>query len=159
MVNFPTFISVLGKVLFITLIIVATHFHLLAGIILILLLIIMRQTVSEGMTTMNESSSKDSKDSKTSKNSKEISNAVSTFKSEHCKNGKLMLNDKEITSDIIKNSFPNIKFSDKSCNPCDEDCGFEIVSSNEQLTVEENLRPKESNSQPVDHEKSITKRE
>lgn len=115
----------------------------------------MRQPVFEGMSTMGESS----KDSEESNVSKETGDAISTFKSEYCKNGKLMLDDKEITPDVIKTSFPNIKFSGKTCNPCDDDCMFEIISSNEQLTVEENLRSKESNSQPVDHEMSIKKRE
>jgi len=155
MMNLPTFKSVLGKVLFIILIVVATHFHLLAGIFILLLFIIMRQPVFEGMSTMGESS----KDSEESNVSKETGDAISTFKSEYCKNGKLMLDDKEITPDVIKTSFPNIKFSGKTCNPCDDDCMFEIISSNEQLTVEENLRSKESNSQPVDHEMSIKKRE
>jgi len=82
---------------------------------------------------------------------------VSKFKTDHCKNGKLMLNDTEVSSELIGTSFPDLKFKGDMCNPCDDDCEFEIVSSNEKLTVEENLRAKDSNTEPVDRETVIKK--
>jgi hypothetical protein len=158
--------SLLGKLFIVILIIVATHFHMFAGIIIVLLYVIISQTwMTEGMTTMSSSKdTKDSKESKESKDAKESADAkdsidsIHTFRSDHCKNGKLMLDGKEITQDTISTSFPHLKFSGDSCNPCDDSCVFEIVSSNEQLTVEENLRSKDSNTEPVDHENAIKKR-
>jgi len=136
---------VLGKIIVIVLIIVAANFHILAGVLVLLFIITMNHYVIEGM---------DNKDS--SKESQEES-PMTLFKKDHCKNGLLMKDDKEITSDLIKESFPNLKFNDKTCNPCDDDCTFEIVSSSEQVTNEENLRPQDSNEHPIDREKAIQK--
>ena len=36
---------------------------------------------------------------------------------------------------------------------------FEIISSNERITVEENIKPVDSNSEPVNHQEAIKKRE
>lgn len=139
------FNHILGKIVFIVFIIIAAHFHVLAGVLAVLLVISMNQYVIEGMEN-NDDSSKESKED----------SPVSMFKKTYCKNGILMKDGKEITSDLIKTSFPDIKFSGDTCNPCDEDCQFEIVSSVEQLTNEENLRPQDSNTQPVDREQ-VTK--
>jgi len=140
------FNHVLGKIVFIVFIVIAAHFHVLAGILALLLVISMNQYVIEGMEN-NDDSSKESKEE----------SSVSMFKKTNCKNGLLMKDGKEITSDLIKTSFPDIKFSGDTCNPCDEGCEFEIVSSVEQLTNEENLRPQDSNTQPVDRELVIKK--
>ena len=83
--------------------------------------------------------------------------SLTLFKTDNCKNGVLMKDGKEVTSDLIKESFPNISFSGDVCNPCDDDCTFEIVSSSEQMTNEENLRPHDSNEHPIDREKAIQK--
>ena len=141
------FNHVLGKIVFIVFIVIAAHFHVLAGILAVLLVISMNQYVIEGMEN-NDYSSKESKEE----------SSVSMFKKTNCKNGILMKDGKEITSDLIKTSFHDIKFSGDTCNPCDEECQFEIVSSVEQLTNEENLRPQVSNTQPVDREQ-VTKKQ
>ena len=167
--NLFDFKSVLGKIMFIVLIIIATHYHVLAGILAVLLVISMSQYVIEGMGNNTDSSkestdstdSKDSttpaKDAKESKESTEES-PMSLFKKNNCKNGILMKDGKEITPSSIKENFPNVKFDGESCNPCGDDCKFQIVSSAERVTNEENLRPQESNAQPVDRE-LVTKKQ
>ena len=140
---------VLGKIIVIVLIIVAANFHILAGVLVLLFIISMNHYVVEGMD--NNDSSKESPEE-----SQEES-PMTLFKKDHCKNGLLMKGDKEITSDLIQESFPNISFSGDVCNPCDDDCTFEIVSSSEQMTNEENLRPHDSNEHPIDREKAIQK--
>ena len=170
--NMFDFKSVLGKIMFIALIIIATHYHVLAGILVVLLVISMSQYVIEGMGNNTDSSkestdstdSKDStdsttpaKDAKESKESTEES-PMSLFKKNNCKNGILMKDGKEITPSSIKENFPNVKFDGESCNPCGDDCKFQIVSSAERVTNEENLRPQESNAQPVDRE-LVTKKQ
>lgn len=160
--NLFDFKSVLGKIMFIALIIIATHYHVLAGILAVLLVISMSQYVIEGMGNNTDSSkesadSTDSKDSKESKESTEES-PMSLFKKNNCKNGILMKDGKEITADSLKENFPNVKFDGDSCNPCGDDCKFQIVSSAERITNEENLRPQESNAQPVDRE-LVTKKQ
>lgn len=161
--NLFDFKSVLGKIMFIVLIIIATHYHVLAGILAVLLVISMSQYVIEGMGN-NTDSSKESTDStdsttpvKESKESTEES-PMSLFKKNNCKNGILMKDGKEITADSLKENFPNVKFDGDSCNPCGDDCKFQIVSSAERITNEENLRPQESNAQPVDRE-LVTKKQ
>jgi Na+-transporting methylmalonyl-CoA/oxaloacetate decarboxylase gamma subunit len=160
--NLFDFKSVLGKIMFIALIIIATHYHVLAGILVVLLVISMSQYVIEGMGNNTDSSkeSTDSKDSKEAKPAKESTeeSPMSLFKKNNCKNGILMKDGKEITADSLKENFPNVKFDGDSCNPCGDDCKFQIVSSAERVTNEENLRPQESNAQPVDRE-LVTKKQ
>jgi len=163
--NMFDFKSVLGKIMFIALIIIATHYHVLAGMLVVLLVISMSQYVIEGMGNNTDSSkesadSKDSTDSKPAKESKESTeeSPISLFKKNNCKNGILMKDGKEITASLLKENFPNVKFDGESCNPCGEDCKFQIVSSAERVTNEENLRPQESNAQPVDREQ-VTKKQ
>ena len=166
--NLFDFKSVLGKIMFIALIIIATHYHVLAGILAVLLVISMSQYVIEGMGNNTDSSkesadSTDSTDSTDSKEAKPVKEPteetpVSLFKKNNCKNGILMKDGKEITADSLKEKFPNVKFDGDSCNPCGDDCKFQIVSSAERITNEENLRPQESNAQPVDRE-LVTKKQ
>ena len=169
--NLFDFKSVLGKIMFIALIIIATHYHVLAGILAVLLVISMSQYVIEGMGNNTDSSkesadstdSKESTDSKDSKEAKPVKESteespMSLFKKNNCKNGILMKDGKEITADSLKENFPNVKFDGDSCNPCGDDCKFQIVSSAERITNEENLRPQESNAQPVDRE-LVTKKQ
>ena len=152
---------VLGKIITLVLVIVAANFHILAGVLVLLFIISMNHYVVEGME--NNDSSKESQNSssektqeKTQEESQEES-PISLFKTDNCKNGVLMKDGKEVTSDLIKESFHNISFSGDVCNPCDDDCTFEIVSSSEQMTNEENLRPHDSNEHPIDREKAIQK--
>lgn len=160
--NLFDFKSVLGKIMFIALIIIATHYHVLAGILAVLLVISMSQYVIEGMGNNTDSSkeSADSTDSKEAKPAKESTeeSPMSLFKKNNCKNGILMKDGKEITADSLKENFPNVKFDGDSCNPCGDECKFQIVSSAERVTNEENLRPQESNAQPVDRE-LVTKKQ
>lgn len=145
---------VLGKIITLVLVIVAANFHILAGVLVLLFIISMNHYVVEGMG--NKDSSKESQNSSSEK-TQETSSPISLFKTDNCKNGVLMKDGKEVTSDLIKESFPNISFSGDVCNPCDDDCTFEIVSSSEQMTNEENLRPHDSNEHPIDREKAIQK--
>ena len=157
MANLFDFNHVLGKLIGLVLIIIAAHFHVLAGVLVLLFLISMNHYVIEGME--NNDSSKESQENsqKEEESQEEEESPMSLFKKDHCKNGLLMKGDKEITSDLIKESFPNLKFNGEACNPCDDDCTFEIVSSSEQMTNEENLRPHDSNEHPIDREKAIQK--
>ena len=180
MSNLMNFNSLLGKTIIIILIIVATHFHILAGILILLVIISMKQPLFEGME--NNDNTKNSmtdqqangittesikphdivdknSDMDTDTDNESYNNSsISMFKKNNCKNGILMKNGKRVTSELIKESFPNVKFTKEQCNPCDDDCEFEIVSSVEQITNEENLRPQDSNTQPVDRER-VTKKQ
>ena len=151
--------NLLGKLPILVIIIIASHYHVLAGVLALLLFIALTNTVTEGMenneTDMDpesESESESQSDLKPSKDS-----VKKMFKQKFCVDGKLMKDDKEVTPQQIKDAFPDINFSGESCNPCDDECDFEIISSKEKITVEENLRAVDSNTEPVDRTKAITK--
>lgn len=84
---------------------------------------------------------------KVSEKTVELNDPIATFKTQHCKNGKLVDKDgKEINVSDLSNVFPNIKFNieNEKCNPCEDNCGFKITSDVERITVEEKLRPSSS---------------
>jgi hypothetical protein len=143
MVNYFTFNSLLAKIIFVVLAIIATNYHIIAGVIVVLIFISLSQNVIEGM----ESNDVD--------NSSKLSNSVKTFKSTNCVNGKLMKDNKTVTPQDVHDNFPNVTFPNDTCNPCDDDCKFEIISSHEQLNTEENLRATDSNQFDIQREKAI----
>ena len=144
MMEYFTFDGLLAKLVFLILAIVAVHYHIVFGVIVILIFISLSHNVIEGMEGQTKDSSKDS--------------PIQSFKTKNCVNGKLMKDNKEVTPQQVKESFPNIKFSGDICNPCDEDCKFEIISSEEQITTEENLRAMDSNSVNIDRTQAIKKK-
>jgi hypothetical protein len=165
LLNFKT---LLGKLPILVIIIIASHYHVLAGVLALLLIITLTSTVTEGME--NNETDSDEPDEESDPDSQADSDSDSDlkpskdsakemFKQKFCVDGKLMKDDKEVTPQQIKDAFPDINFSGESCNPCDDECDFEIISSKEKITVEENLRAVDSNSQPVDRSKAITKSE
>jgi len=99
-------------------------------------------------TTIDPSSENSSNRAiKESETTVELNDTIATFKTQHCKNGKLVDKDgKEINVSDLSNVFPNIKFNieNEKCNPCDDNCGFKITSDVERITVEEKLRPTSS---------------
>jgi hypothetical protein len=175
------FNTVLGKILIIIVILVATHFHIMAGVLAFLIIVSINHSVREGMENKDESSSTDSSEdagdhsadnaddhsSDENKNHNKVSDIngddadslISSFKAENCKNGLLMKDGTEVAQDSISKSFPNVKFLGETCNPCDDDCKFEIVSSAERLTAEENVKPVNSSTIPVDREASTKKQD
>ena len=155
--------NLLGKLPILVIIIIASHYHILAGVLVLLLFITLTNTLTEGMENNEtdpetdsdpESNSDSQSDLKPSKDS-----SKEMFKQKFCVDGKLMKDDKEVTPQQIKDAFPDINFSSESCNPCDDKCEFEIISSKEKITVEENLRAVDSNTEPVDRPKAIAKSE
>jgi len=65
------------------------------------------------------------------------------FRKEYCIDNYLIKNYKQVTD--VNKSFPNLKYLSEPCNPCDETCKFDVISTNEQLTMLENLKPINSN--------------
>ena len=161
MFNSFTMNSVLGKLTLLVLVVLAAHYHLLAAIFIVFLFIAFSENVIEGMENQDETDETDETDK--SDDSDEDSAKVSRhslngdFRKKNCLNGKLMKDGKDISLDDIATTFPDIEFANNACNPCDEDWEFEIVSSEERITVEENLTPKDSNLEIVDHQKAIQK--
>ena len=161
--------SVLGRSIILLSVMVAAPYHVLGGVAVLLVLIYFKSSIFEGMenedtdmkdgdTDMKDGDSdmadedSDMADEDTGGSSKQ---SIAEFKKKHCIDGKLMKDDKEITTEEMKTAFPDLKFLSEDCNPCDIDCNFEIISSNERLTSEENIKAVDSSTISVDREKAI----
>jgi hypothetical protein len=155
--------SVLGKLMTIVVVIVATQYNVTAGVIALLVMIVFNHSIVEGMENKEDDTGKpleDSKDTDIAVDAKSDGvDDISKFSNDYCIDGKLTLDGKVVTMGTLKESFPDLKFTGDACDPCDADCQFEIISSNERLTAEENMRATDSNTEPVDHKEAIKKRE
>ena len=116
--------TTMGKIVFLAATIGGGIYSLYAGLLIALIYIVLKKDfmLVEGM---------ENKAPKSKENT--------DFVKKYCKDGKV---------DQSMNP-PTLKYKNQKCNPCDDDCDFEITSAQEQLTVDEALRPKESNSIPV----------
>jgi len=144
--------TVLGKIAIIILIIIAVYYHLLLGVAVVLIFISIDEDIFEGMESMDSSKESSSQESPSQESPQD------KFRKSNCQGQTLVKDDKTVTPDLIKDSFPNIKFDGDECNPCDVDCKFEIIESNERLANESKLRGEDSNNIPVDRE-SVTKKQ
>ena len=113
--------TVLGKIAIVILIIIAVHYHLLFGIAIVLIFISIDEDIFEGMESMDSSKEPSSQESSSEESPQD------KFRKLNCQGQTLVKDDKTITPDLIKDSFPNIKFEGDECNPCDVDCKFEII--------------------------------
>lgn len=111
-----------GKVVFVAATVGASFYSLYAGVLTALIYIALHKDfmLVESMTNNED-------------------NKTADFVKKYCKDGKL---DKTLSP-------PVVKYNGEKCNPCDEECDFEVTTAKEQLTVDEALRPKESNTIPV----------
>ena len=124
----PTTLSVIthtliGKIVFIILFIMSGLYSTYAGILVALIYIILhkRFRLVENMENSDKTESID-------------------FVKKYCKDNVV---DKSLSP-------PDIRYKNNiTCNPCEPGCEFEITSSQEQLTTDETLRPKESNALPL----------
>ena len=144
--------TVLGKIAIVILIIIAVYYHLLLGVAVVLIFISIDEDIFEGMESMDSSKESSSQESPSQESPQD------KFRKSNCQGQTLVKDDKTVTPDLIKDSFPNIKFDGDECNPCDVDCKFEIIDSNERLANESKLRGEDSNNIPVDRE-SVTKKQ
>ena len=119
--------TTIGKIIFLTLTIGTTFYSLYAGVLTAIIYIVLKKDfmLTEGM---------ENEEHQTTPNMNKAD-----FVKKYCKEGKV--------DESLKP--PTLKYNKQKCNPCDEECDFEITSAKEQLTVDEALRPKESNSIPV----------
>ena len=76
---------------------------------------------------------------------KEGMTTVSKFRKENCKGNKLLSKGSEVKPDMVKHIFPNVEFTDHTCNVCDESCNFSIIEN--RLKTEKELFSKFSRDQ------------
>lgn len=123
--------------------------HLTFGIIAFLIILLLNNGTVENFENKSKENQTDilPDEQKVGENKTELNDTIATFKSQHCKNGKLVDKDgNEINITDLSNDFPNIQFAieNEKCNPCEDNCKFKITSEVERITVEEKLRPTDS---------------
>lgn len=91
------------------------------------------------LTYVQAKMNEEDKKQKTNKNI----NSSSEFRRNYCINNKLIKDNKPVID--VHESFPQLVYKSDPCDPCDNNCDFDIVSTNEGLTVSENLRGIDSN--------------
>jgi len=74
--------------------------------------------------------------------------AIKDFKEQNCKNGILLNKGSPINLEMLEHIHPDINFRYEKCNPCSDTCEFSIIE--EQITAEENLKPKTSDDFSID---------
>ena len=83
-------------------------------------------------------------------------NDENLFRNKYCNQNGILVKNGNIVNDVNE-SFPNLKYINEECNPCDTSCKFDIISTDEQLTTIENLKSMDSNTIQVDRKKTIKK--
>jgi len=65
-----------------------------------------------------------------------VKNKVDEFREQNCKTDNLEFKEKSVKNENACHIFPELKFLEEPCNPCDKQCGITI---NEKLKNEENM--------------------
>lgn len=73
------------------------------------------------------------------------------FRNKYCKKGKLIYKTLEVKNENAPHLFPEMKFSQNTCNPCDETCRMEVKKQQ----IEKILEPVESRGGIMDSLKNI----
>ena len=122
----------LGNLLFVVLLVSFSLYDKLCGLIMLLLVVSLKQTITEEFTLTEKDKI-----------------AIDKFKSKNCKGKQLRKNDKKVSLEDIGSVFPKLNFDADKCNPCDKKCNFKVSSNAEQMNVMETLRSESSNNWPV----------
>jgi hypothetical protein len=134
--------TLMGKIVFLGLAVGASFRSLYAGLLVAAIYMVLHKDymLVENMDNMDNDKDHD-QDQDQDKDKDQDNNEKTTvdFVKKYCKNGKI---DESLNP-------PTLKYKKEKCNPCDESCDFEVTHSKEQMSVDEALRPKESNTIPV----------
>ena len=170
--------TILGKLLLVTSLVLATIHSTFSGFCIALLIIVFSYQTYEGLEsgkgmkssddskketdavegvseTQSDAVEADAKTHEVEKNDKHASvdtGIITTnkFKKLYCKDNKLRNKSGEtVEQKDISSVFKNIVFNKGECNPCDETCSFSITDTGERMNTEENLRPADSNKLPI----------
>ena len=160
--------SVTGRAILIGLIVLAALHNTISGLIAVLIFISIRSNIREGHSN-HQAKHSESDEDETEKpvqpkeeesnmpvGDKTPSSVEMDFRTKHCKNGELVDKDgNKVASEDIGVKYPNLNFdSDKCNNPCDENCGFSLSTTADQIGTEESLRAQDSSKIPVNPNQS-----
>ena len=115
--------SILGKLMTIVVVVIATQYNVTAGVITLLVMIVFNNSIVEGMEnkedasdkksedaniTTTESSKDDGREDNVAKGSYDDIDDISKFRNDYCIEGKLTLDGKHVTMGTIKEDFPQL---------------------------------------------------
>jgi hypothetical protein len=156
LVNFSN--SFVGKAVLLFLVISAALHSTVSGLLLALVLVMLMEYNYEGFEDKDGGATETDSES----DDEDGHDAVKDFRKKNCKDQdgsdkKVFVDEKgnEMDLDEIKKKYPNLKFDDGDCNPCSAECSFSISDSEEQITTDESLRPKDSSTIPVSRPSSV----
>ena len=154
--------SGLGRVVLLLAVIGAALHSTISGLLVAAVFVFLSESVFEGME--NGSSEQQKQDKEAADDVKHLNYSYQQLlelRKEHCKekNGQTLFTNSKgevMTLSEIKDKYPHFTFEEKTCtNPCDAGCVVKVTEGMEQLTVEENLRPKQSSQHPTEREKDF----
>lgn len=58
----------------------------------------------------------------------QFTDMAADFRREHCEQGALTFKSQPVRSENATHVFPQLSFTDNTCNPCDENCGISIIT-------------------------------
>ena len=151
--------SGLGSVVLLLAVIGAALHSTISGLLVAAVFVFLSESVFEGME--NRSSEQQQDEERMLKHLNYSYQQILELRKEHCKekNGQTLFTNSKgevMTLSEIKDKYPHFTFEEKTCtNPCDAGCVDKVTEGMEQLTVEENLRPKQSSQHPTEREKDF----
>jgi hypothetical protein len=112
--------TVLGKLLAVLIIIYYTTIDTLIGLFVCVIIILFYQTIHcKGLDNIENYKNVKKENMETLFRTQ--------FENEYCENGNLMYKGTKIKKDIIPHIFPEIKFVNELCNPCDVNCEYNVI--------------------------------
>lgn len=139
LVNFAN--SIIGRIVLVGTMLFALLHSTLCGVFIAILFVMLSEEVIEGM---------DNADIKTKADKKYDSfHDLIKVQKEQCKeiDGKQVLLDgegNEVSLEEFQKKFPNVKFPNGACNPCDANCIVDMTSGFELMGTDEKMRRGES---------------
>ena len=151
--------SIIGKFIMLALVILAALHDKVTGIIAVLIFVCISDNYKEGFESKENTSKESTPGPEVEDNPVgdiEPTSDEMKFRSKQCKNGILVDKDgNEVGEEEVAVTYPNLNFdSDKCNNPCDENCGFSISTTSDQIGIETHIRPQSSNKIPVNPNQS-----
>jgi hypothetical protein len=116
--------TVLGKMVFISIILFYTYIDVVWGLFICVIFILYSQSAFvENMLNMGDRANYTNMYTTTSPNSP----AVDKFRSENCQDGVLVYKDMMVKNDMAEHIFPELTLPGGVCNPCSQNCQVSII--------------------------------
>lgn len=150
------FNTTLGRALILGVIVILASMDTLWAIFGVILLVSLRDSLTEGLTPMKQEKSVSVEEAvvteeETTPNKVQVKGEVlsnADWQKAHCKDNKVILDGEDVPMNKLLEKFPDLEFLKGECNPCLSNCEFKLTTSGARVDAEEQLRSKDSNKLP-----------